>query len=152
MKIKELLYSLSNHPNLKISYTLNNLKLEVIARKYLRDGTSLPIVIEKLMQDSYLQEIGHLFGKQQTIELASYIIQKTLDKEFESSLLASAIITDENHHNLTLASSNRKVDIRPARNLTQPGFASPTSRNPSESIRFTQKEGKTPPGSDARTL
>ncbi len=82
--IKQLLYSLSNHSNPRISYTINRLKLEVIARKSLRDGNSLPIVIEKLMQDSYLQEIRHLFGKQQTLELASYIIEKAIDKELKS--------------------------------------------------------------------
>ncbi len=79
-RIKQLLYSLSNHPNPKISYTLNRLKLEVIAKKYLREGNSLPVVFEKLMQDSYLQEIQDIFGTQKTLELAFYIIEKVLDK------------------------------------------------------------------------
>jgi hypothetical protein len=66
---------------------LQQLRLEVIVRKYLSNGVSVDLIVHKLMFDPYVQEKEQKLGKEKVIEMI-YNLVKRIQTEKKSNIFS----------------------------------------------------------------
>ncbi len=72
----------NKHPPLRFysielnSNVMERLRIEALARKYIRKSNSMDKIIQKLMEDTYFQEIKQKVGGETTLQIVSNIVKK----------------------------------------------------------------------------
>lgn len=70
-------YSLWNRSNGQVVSEVNRLRIEAIIRKARREKTSVEVLTQKLMEDTYFQKAIHYIGREKAFEILLELLEKT---------------------------------------------------------------------------